>query len=169
MFRLLSSFLSGSDQTPSNHVLDQASQQTHQWSNTDCHRYLVESQNGSFSCCNSHYGEWGGAFMGIWVPSIAPKHCGKFHFLWKPFMIRWKSIPLCSLLMTCILELTYATHKHNTLKPNPKIIESRQFKNFDSDAFIEDIKETPFPFCFSYGWPKRDVGCLEIFTSGSHK
>ena len=23
--------------------------------------------------------------MGIWVPSMAPKHCGKFHFLWKPF------------------------------------------------------------------------------------
>ena len=26
-----------------------------------------------------------------------------------------------------------------------------------------------FPLCFSYGWPKRDLGCLEIFTSGSHK
>ena len=32
--------------------------------------------------------------------------------------------------------------KHNTLKADPKIIESRQFKNFDCDAFIEDIKET---------------------------
>ena len=42
--------------------------------------------------------------------------------------------------------LIYATHKHNTLKADPKIIESRQFKNFDSDAFIEDIKETPFHF-----------------------
>ena len=39
--------------------------------------------------------------------------------------------------------LIYATHKHNTLKADPKIIESRQFKNFDCDAFIEDIKETP--------------------------
>ena len=26
--------------------------------------------------------------------------------------------------------LIYATHKHNTLKADPKIIESRQFKNF---------------------------------------
>ena len=42
--------------------------------------------------------------------------------------------------------LIYATHKHNTLKADPKIIESRQFKNFDCDAFIEDIKETPFHF-----------------------
>ena len=42
--------------------------------------------------------------------------------------------------------LIYATHKHNTLKADPKIKESRQFKNFDSDAFIEDIKETPFHF-----------------------
>ena len=32
------------------------------------------------------------------------------------------------------------------LKADPKMIESRQFKNFDSDAFIEDIKETPFHF-----------------------
>ena len=31
-----------------------------------------------------------------------------------------------------------------TPKADPKLIESRQFKNFDSDAFIEDIKETPF-------------------------
>ena len=44
--------------------------------------------------------------MGIWVPSMAPKHWGKFHFLWKPFMILLKSIPLCILLMMCILELT---------------------------------------------------------------
>ncbi|KAK2547890.1 hypothetical protein P5673_032031 [Acropora cervicornis] len=42
--------------------------------------------------------------------------------------------------------LIYATHKHNTLKADPKIIESRQFKHFDSAAFIEDIKETPFHF-----------------------
>lgn len=42
--------------------------------------------------------------------------------------------------------LIYATHKHNTLKADPKIIESRQFKTFDCDAFIEDIKETPFHF-----------------------
>ena len=42
--------------------------------------------------------------------------------------------------------LIYATHKHNTLKADPKIIEFRQFKNFDCDAFIEDIKETPFHF-----------------------
>ena len=42
--------------------------------------------------------------------------------------------------------LIYATRKHNTLKADPKIIESRQFKNFDCDAFIEDIKETPFHF-----------------------
>ena len=107
VFPLLSSFLSGSDQTPSNHVLDQASQQTHQWSSIDGHRLLAESQNGNISCCNSQHGGWGGAaFMGIWVPPMAPKHCGKFHFLWKPFTIRWRSIPLCSLLMMCILELT---------------------------------------------------------------
>ena len=42
--------------------------------------------------------------------------------------------------------LIYATHKHNTLKADPKIIESRQFKNFDCDAFIEDIKETLLHF-----------------------
>ena len=35
-------------------------------------------------------------------------------------------------------------HKHNTPKTDPKVIESRQFKNFDSAAFIDDIKETPF-------------------------
>lgn len=29
-----------------------------------------------------------------------------FHFLWKSFMIRLKSIPLCSLLTMFILELT---------------------------------------------------------------
>ena len=40
--------------------------------------------------------------------------------------------------------LNYAIHKHNTPKTDPKVIESRQFKNFDSDAFIDDIKETPF-------------------------
>ena len=40
--------------------------------------------------------------------------------------------------------LIYAIYKHNTPKTDPKVIESRQFKNFDSDAFIEDIKETPF-------------------------
>ena len=42
--------------------------------------------------------------------------------------------------------LIYPSHKHNTLEADPRIIESRQFKNFDSDAFIEDIKETPFHF-----------------------
>ena len=42
--------------------------------------------------------------------------------------------------------LVNATHKHNTLKADPKIMESRPFKNFDCDAFIEDIKETPFHF-----------------------
>ena len=40
--------------------------------------------------------------------------------------------------------LTYAIHKHNTRKTDPKIIESRQFKNFDREAFIDDIKETSF-------------------------
>ena len=39
----------------------------------------------------------------------------------------------------CDHSLVYATHKHDTLKADPKIIESRQFKNFDSDAFIEDV------------------------------
>ena len=36
--------------------------------------------------------------------------------------------------------LIYAIDKHNTPKTDPKVIESRQFKNFDSD----DLKETPF-------------------------
>ena len=40
--------------------------------------------------------------------------------------------------------LIYAIHKHNTTKTDPKVIEPCQFKNFDSDAFIDDIKETPF-------------------------
>ena len=38
-----------------------------------------------------------------------------------------------------------AIHKHK-LKADPKIMESRQFQNFDCEAFIEDIKETPFHF-----------------------
>ena len=41
---------------------------------------------------------------------------------------------------------TYAIHKHNTLKADPKVIGSRQFQNFDCEAFIEDIKEKPFHF-----------------------
>ena len=32
----------------------------------------------------------------------------------------------------------------NTPKADPKIVESQQFKNFDREAFIDDIKETPF-------------------------
>ena len=49
-------------------------------------------------------------------------------------------------LHVCISDhgLIYAIHKHNTPKTDPKVIESRQFKNVDSDAFIDDIKETPF-------------------------
>ena len=44
------------------------------------------------------------------------------------------------------LSLIYAIYKHNTLKADPKIIESRQLKKFDCEAFIEDIKEKPFHF-----------------------
>lgn len=40
--------------------------------------------------------------------------------------------------------LIYAIHKHNTPKTDKKIIESRQLKNFDREAFIDNIKETPF-------------------------
>ena len=40
--------------------------------------------------------------------------------------------------------LIYAVHKRNMPKTDPKIIESRQFKNFDREAFIDDIKEKPF-------------------------
>ena len=40
--------------------------------------------------------------------------------------------------------LIYAIHKHNTPKADPKMIEFRQFKNFDREAFIDDIKETSF-------------------------
>ena len=42
--------------------------------------------------------------------------------------------------------LIYAIRKHHTTKGEPKLIESRQFKFFDSSAFIEDIKDTPFHF-----------------------
>ena len=56
--------------------------------------------------------------------------------------------------------LISATHKHNTLEADPKITDSRQFKNFDCDASIEDIKETPFHF---------HVRFLEIFISRSCK
>ena len=42
--------------------------------------------------------------------------------------------------------LINATHKHNMLEADPKITDSRQFKNFYCDASIEDIKETPFHF-----------------------
>ncbi|CAH3137539.1 unnamed protein product, partial [Porites lobata] len=38
--------------------------------------------------------------------------------------------------------LIYATHKHNTLKADPKIIESRQFKNFDSSKLASGISDT---------------------------
>ncbi|KAK2546822.1 hypothetical protein P5673_033452, partial [Acropora cervicornis] len=39
--------------------------------------------------------------------------------------------------------LIYATHKHNTLKADPKIIASRQFKNFDTRVtyFNDSIKK----------------------------
>ena len=40
--------------------------------------------------------------------------------------------------------LIYAIHKHNTPKTDPKMIEFRQLKNFDREAFIDDIKETSF-------------------------
>ena len=40
--------------------------------------------------------------------------------------------------------LIYAIHKHNTPKTDPKMIEFRQFKNFDREAFIDDIKDTSF-------------------------
>ena len=39
--------------------------------------------------------------------------------------------------------LIYAIYKHESWS---KIIESRQIKNFDCEAFIEDIKEKPFHF-----------------------
>ncbi|CAH3179715.1 unnamed protein product [Porites evermanni] len=61
--------------------------------------------------------------------------------------------------------LIYATHKHNTLKADPKIIESRQFENFDCDAFIEDIKETSFHFSSLMDDPneiiKKHIGNLK--------
>ena len=41
--------------------------------------------------------------------------------------------------------LIYAIHKHK-LKADPKIMESRQVQNFDCEAFIDDIKVTPFHF-----------------------
>ena len=42
--------------------------------------------------------------------------------------------------------IVYAIHKHNSLTADPKIIESRQFKIFYCESFIEDTKETPFHF-----------------------
>ena len=51
-------------------------------------------------------------------------------------------------MLVFLTSLIYAIHKHNTPKTDPKVIESRQFKNFDSDAFIEDIKETPFHLAY---------------------
>lgn len=72
---------------------------------SDCHKYLAESQNGKFSCCKSAW--WmRAACTGIWVPSMAPKHCRKSHFVWKLFAIHWKSLPFCSLLIMCILKQT---------------------------------------------------------------
>ncbi|CAH3165031.1 unnamed protein product, partial [Porites lobata] len=38
--------------------------------------------------------------------------------------------------------LIYATHKHNTLKADPKIIESRQFRNFDCSKLAPCIPDT---------------------------
>ncbi|CAH3177290.1 unnamed protein product [Porites lobata] len=38
--------------------------------------------------------------------------------------------------------LIYATHKHNTLKADPKIMESRQFKNFDCSKLASCIPDT---------------------------
>ena len=52
--------------------------------------------------------------------------------------------------------LIYAIHKYNTPKTDrPKIIESRQFKNFDREAFIDDIKETPFHLASLLDDPKE--------------
>ena len=58
-----------------------------------------------------------------------------------------------------IHSLIYAIYKHNTLKADPKIIESRQLKKFDCEAFIEDIKEKPFHFASVMDDPNemRDV------------
>ena len=53
---------------------------------------------------------------------------------------------MLAFLTTVLSMLLINISKHNTLKADPKIIESRQFKNFDCDALIEDIKETPFHF-----------------------
>ena len=51
-------------------------------------------------------------------------------------------------------------HKHNTPKTDPKIIESRQFKNFEREAFIDDIKETPFHLASLLDDPNDIVGSL---------
>ena len=53
---------------------------------------------------------------------------------------------MLAFLTTVLSMLLINISKHNTLKADSKIIESRQFKNFDCDSLIEDIKETPFHF-----------------------
>ena len=47
--------------------------------------------------------------------------------------------------------LISAIHKHSTLKADPKLMESRQFQNFDCESFSEDINETPFHFASLMG------------------
>ena len=67
-----------------------------------------------------------GGFYGYMGTVNGTQTLGKFHFLWKPFMIRSKSIPLCSLLVMCILELTRSfiaslTFMHAVEAPIPNL------------------------------------------------
>lgn len=56
--------------------------------------------------------------------------------------------------------LIYAVCKYNTLKYEPKNLETIQFKNFNPDFFIEDIKNTPFHWAATSTEPNE---MLDVF------
>ena len=51
--------------------------------------------------------------------------------------------------------LKYAVRKFNTLKTTPKVLETRQFTNFNPETFIEDMKNTPFYWATTLTEPNK--------------